>query len=338
MSIDDLLLLASIIENEKLFKTIRTLIDERSDCILQELNKVIKIEDKENLIKKAKYVMNRDNFEYVSILDDDYPSLLREITDYPLGLFIKGNRKLLNKKHLSIVGTRKPTFDGKKMCDMIVKHISTEDVTIVSGLAFGIDIAAHEAAIKYKVPTISVIPSSVNSPVPRTNINIAKSILKNGGLLISEKPPAYKVKSYSYVQRNRIISGMSDRTLIVEAAIKSGSLTTAKFALEQNRMVFAMPGSITNPVAEGTNMLIKQGACPVTKAEDFYFIDNKKSNKQSTEFNDNPIIEYLSKNGATDYEILVNEVNLDFTEIQVGLMELELEGVISRANNKLYLV
>ncbi len=337
MTIDDMLLLVSIMENEQSINIARKLIDEKFTTILDDIYELIEFKDKEHLVEKAKRIMQRDHFEYISVLDDDYPELLRKIPDYPIGLFIKGNRELLNKKHLSIVGTRKATYDGKRMCDMIANHLQSEDVTIVSGLAFGIDIAAHLAAIKYNVPTISVLPSSVNRPVPRTNLHIAKQILHTGGLLISEKPPAYKVKNYSYVQRNRIISGMSDRTLIIEAALRSGSLTTAKYALEQGRFVYAMPGSISNPVAEGTNMLIKQGAIPVTSAEDFYHIDAKKESALYEKYKDNLIIQYLIKHGAVEVEEIFGEVELDFADIQVGLMELELEGVVSRSSNRIYL-
>ncbi len=337
MDIDDLLLLLTIMDSEPAFKSTRKLIDDKFTSILDEIYNIIEFKDKEHLVEKAKYIMKRDNFDYVSVLDDDYPELLRKIPDYPIGLFVKGNRKLLNKKHVSIVGTRKPTYDGKKICDMVAKHLKDEDITIVSGLAFGIDITAHAAAMKYSIPTISVLPSSVNRPVPRTNIKVAKEILNSGGLLVSEKPPGYEVQNHSYVQRNRIISGMSDRTLIVEAAIRSGSLTTAKYALEQSRFVYAVPGSITNPVAEGTNLLIKQGAIPVTCGEDFYHIDVQKVDKMDEKFKDNSIVQYLEKNGATELEEIFSEVEMDFSDLQVSLMELELEGVIVRSSNKIYL-
>ncbi len=222
MKIDDMLLLISAMENESLIAKTRELINSCPENLLEEIYNIIEYDDKEKILENAKKIMKKDNFEYVSVLEDDYPKLLRKIYDYPLGLFIKGNRDLLNKNHVSIVGTRKITHDGKLMCQRVIKHLSEHNVTIVSGLAFGVDITAHSYAMEYNVPTISVLPSSVNSPVPRSNIRVAKEILNSGGLLVSEKPPGYLVLAHSFVQRNRIISGMSDRTLIVEAAEKSG--------------------------------------------------------------------------------------------------------------------
>ncbi len=338
MKIDDMLLLISAMEDESLIARTRELINSCPENLLEEIYDIIEYKDKEKILENAKKIMKREHFEYVSVLEDDYPRLLRKIYDYPLGLFIKGNRKLLNKNHVSIVGTRKITHDGKIVCQRVIKHLAKQNVTIVSGLAFGVDITAHRYALEYKVPTISVLPSSVNSPVPRSNIKIAKEILSNDGLLISEKPPGYEVRPHSFVQRNRIISGMSDRTLIVEAAEKSGSLVTAKYALEQNREIYAVPGSITNPVAKGTNLLLKQGAIPVINGDDFYPVEDAEKNKSKEDvIKGSKVAMYLVEHGASDLDILYDSLDISFTALQVELMELELRGYVHRSNGKIYI-
>lgn len=331
MNIDDILLLLSIMENEATCKQAREFINHRNDETLDELTSLITLSKPAERLAKLKDFMQEMNFEYVSVLNDNYPTLLREIYDYPLGLFVKGNVEILNTQHLAIVGTRKPTYDGKKMCDMIMKNLAGSDTTIVSGLAFGIDIIAHNSAMKYGLPTISVLPSSVTSPVPKTNIKVAKEILQNGGLLVSEKPPGYNVQHYSYVQRNRIISGMSSRTVIVEASLKSGTMTTARFALEQDREIYAVPGSISNPVAEGPNKLIYKGATPLYNAailREDEIIDSKTNDKEYD--TSNIIIKFLLENGKTDIDTLSEELEIQFNTLQVMLMELELSEIIGR--------
>ncbi len=337
MKIQDILLLLSIAETESILNKARDIINNRKENIEIELYNIIPFKNKIEVLNNYKEKMAKEKMQYVSVLEDDYPELLRQIHDYPLGLFIKGNRKILNRKHLSIVGTRKPTYDGIKMCNMIMNHLQNEDVTIISGLAFGIDIEAHKAAIKYKIPTISVLPSSIENPVPKTNIKISKSIIETGGLLISEKPIGYIVKNYSYVQRNRIIAGMSDRLLIVEASIKSGTMTTAKFAIEQNRDVYAMPGSITNPVSEAPNYLIYNGATPVYKPEHFYEIKNNKAPSINTKFLNNPVYMYLKTKKIASIEDISIDLNININDIQVNLMELELDDIISRNNGLIIL-
>lgn len=269
------------------------------------------------------------------VIDDDYPVLLREISTYPLVLYYRGERSLFSKSCVSIVGSRKLSYDGKKTCDSLVRYLSKFDVCVVSGLAFGTDAMVHLASLRYKVHAISVLPTAVDNPIPKSNLSIANSILSAGGLLISEKAPGYQVQKHSYVERNRIISGISDRTLIVEAAIKSGSMSTAEYAIEQNRELFALPGSISNPVAEGCNYLIHCGATPLYRPEIFYDIEGKINGKETKtdSFPESGELSLLSKiksEGRVDIEQLKSQFKISDSEFFSKISEYELLGKVTR--------
>src|SRR3989344_306747 len=185
----------------------------------------------------------------------DYPKLLSQIADPPTRLYCRGNIKLLNTFCFGVVGTRKLTSYGKEATEKIVSGLANSGMTIVSGLAMGIDAVAHQTALDNELPTIAVLGSTVkdNNIGPRVNLTLAMEILKNNGLLISEYKKEAEVYAINFAIRDRIISGLSKGVLIVEGAEKSGSLITAKSATEQNRDVFAVPGSIFSFVSAGPN-------------------------------------------------------------------------------------
>ncbi len=233
-------------KDDKRISLFRMALDYPNPEVIESLSGFVDIgkEDLEKWYKSKNLELDRKDIGYVSVLDDDYPPLLRQIKQYPIVLFYKGDYSILERRCVSIVGSRKAREDSRKTCDLVVKHLKRADVNVVSGLAFGVDSFTHKASLKYGVSAVSVLPSSVDNPIPVTNLFIARAIVESGGLLLSENPPGHMVEQGGYVKRNRIISGLSDRTLIVEAALKSGSMTTAKYALEQNRDVYAVPGSI----------------------------------------------------------------------------------------------
>ncbi len=284
--------------------------------------------------KKMQDALKKRKIKFISVLDDSYPKLLRKISGYPLGLFYRGDISLLSRPCVSVVGSRKSTYDGAKMCDMLAKHLKGSGVVVLSGLAFGIDSLIHNACLKYGVKTVSVLPSCVDNPVPRNNLKIANNILKFGGLLISENPPNFNVRPESYVERNRIISGISDRTLVVEGAIRSGSMVTAKFAIEQNRDLYAMVGSISNPVAEGTNYLISQGAKPLVYAKDFYEIDKKASKEEKKKtYPESDILDYIKDKGRAEVDEIIVQSGLDEVDVIAKLTEFEIFGYLRRQGN-----
>ncbi len=288
---------------------------------------------------KLRASLESKNIKFISVLDDQYPNLLRQIKGYPFGLFYKGDVSLLQKPCVSVVGSRKASYDADKMCDKLALHLKNKGVSVASGLAFGVDSLIHKACLRHSVKTISVLPSCVDKPIPISNRMIAHKILEAGGLLISENPPNFNVRPESYVERNRIISGISDRTLVVEAAIKSGSMTTAKFAIEQNRDLYAMVGSISNPVAAGCNYLISQGAKPLVYAKDFYLdYEVDESILEENSLPESDLLDFIKKRGRVDIDEIIEQSNLSKVEVISKLTEYEIFGYIRRQGNYVELV
>lgn len=201
---------------------------------------------------------------------EEFPKLLFEISDPPEKLYIRGELPDWKGVFLSVVGSRKYTSYGKDTCEKLILGLRGFPITIVSGLALGIDSIAHEAAISAGLKTVAVPGSGLdwNILYPRLNLNLAKKIVASGGALLSEFEPDFKPTTWSFPQRNRIMAGLSRAVLIIEAEEKSGSLITARLALDYNRDVLAVPGSIFSSSSEGTNRLIKEGATVITRSED----------------------------------------------------------------------
>ena len=210
--------------------------------------------------------MNKNDIKYITILDENYPTNLKKIYDPPVLLFYKGNIELLKYKKIAVVGSRTATNYGMNTAFRISKELSKKYV-IISGLARGIDSAAHNGSIYANGKTIAVVGNGLDTIYPKENTNLFKSILKNG-LIISEYVVGTKPMPSNFPERNRIISGLSSGVIVVEAAKKSGSLITADLALEQGKTVYAVPGNIDSLMSVGTNELIRNGAVPYTGAQD----------------------------------------------------------------------
>lgn len=177
----------------------------------------------------------------IDIENDLYPRMLKEIIDAPERLYVEGNVENLNKKCLAVVGSRNCTEYGKKWCNIFVKELLQYDLTIVSGMAIGIDAVAHMAALKSGGRTIAVLPCGLGNIYPEENITLYKKIIQKGGTVITEYPFDKKASSNKFLERNRIVSGLSIATLVIEAAYRSGTSVTAKLANSQNRDVFCIP-------------------------------------------------------------------------------------------------
>ena len=204
--------------------------------------------------------------EEILISESKYPDKLKKIYDPPHKIYVLGNRRLLYEKGIAIVGAREATEYGKKVAYNFAKDISNNGIVVISGLAVGIDEYAHIGALHGK--TIAVLGSGIDKMYPRKNIGLAREIIRNGGCIISEYPLGTKPERLHFPQRNRIISGLSDGVVVVEASTKSGALITADFALEQGKEVFAVPGDICKKQSEGTNKLIQEGAVLVTSIKE----------------------------------------------------------------------
>ena len=201
---------------------------------------------------------HKKNIQILSIDDPEYPKQLKEIYDPPLLLFYKGNLEILNTAQLAIVGPRKPTHYGTQVAKELAQQV-TRYFTITSGLAAGIDTIAHKTALEMQQPTVAVLGSSFDQLYPKSNLDLAEEITKTG-IIITEFPENTPALKHHFPQRNRIVSGLSKGVLVCEATNKSGSLITARLAMEQNREVFAVPGPIHSELSEGVHNLIKDGA------------------------------------------------------------------------------
>ena len=215
--------------------------------------------------------------EEISIKNNEYPNQLKNIYDPPAKLYVLGNRSILNQKNFAIVGSRKATEYGKKVAMQISKELSENSLNIVSGLAIGIDSYAHLGCLQVKdsCKTIAVLGSGLDVIYPKENRKLAEQIINSGGCIISEYPIGSKIEKNNFPQRNRIISGLSEGILVVEASKKSGALITAEFGIEQGKEVFAVPGDINREQSEGCNLLIKDGANVVTSSQDIIYVIGK---------------------------------------------------------------
>jgi len=204
----------------------------------------------------------------ISPQDNNYLQIISTIANPPKKFYFIGNLPDNRLPTVAVVGSRKPTAYGKEVTYQLAYDLAKRGIVIVSGLALGVDGIAHRAAIDAGGKTIAVMANGVDIIYPATHVGLSKDILATNGVIISEYEPGVEARDFQFLDRNRIVSGLSDAIIITEAAIRSGTLSTAMHALEQGREVFVVPGNITSPLSAGCNSLIKQGAHPITCAED----------------------------------------------------------------------
>lgn len=276
------------------------------------------------------------NNHVLTITDPDYPPLLKQLTDPPPLLFIRGNPLLLSLPQIAIVGSRNPSSLGIETAFNFSKSLSQQGFVITSGLALGIDAASHRGALNAKAHTIAVAGTGLDRVYPARHKDLATEIV-NTGAMVSEFPPGTAAKASNFPRRNRIISGLSQGLLVVEAARFSGSLITARMALEQNREVFAIPGSIQNPLARGCNALIREGAKLVETTQDileelnqYYQQDNNLIPNQNQSTLDLELQTLLNRVlfSPTSIDNLVAETGESVESISSMLLILELQGYL----------
>lgn len=258
------------------------------------------------------------------------PLLLDQISQPPEHLFSVGELK--HSRCVAIVGARKATKGGLEIARLLAETIAGYGITIVSGLARGIDSAAHQGALDASGKTIAVLPSGIEYIYPTTNAWLAKQIVENNGALVSEHKGDYRPRNEDFLARNRIIAGLSELTVVVEAGARSGALNTARHALEANREVMAVPGSILNPLAAGTNQLIKAGAAPLTRVEDaleILGIEAKADDVVSSKPKFQSLLDLFDR-PVKSFDEIQNTSKLPLSELQTRLTEMELNGLISR--------
>jgi DNA processing protein len=280
--------------------------------------------------------------EKISVNQEGYPYLLTKIFDPPPFLYYRGLLPDKNDVLVAIVGSRACTAYGRQVAEDLAFKLAKEGLVIVSGLALGIDSIAHQATLDAGGRTIAVLGSGLDCISPRSHYHLAEEIVRKGGALISEFAPQTPPLPVHFPQRNRIIAGMSQATIVVEAAYDSGALITARFALEQGREVFAVPGPIYSPNSEGTNGLIKSGAYPVTSFKDV--LEVLKIKPRSTEKRKRAL--NLTKEEETLLALLSAEPisidkmkkisRLDIAVISATLVMLEIKGLVKNLGGGWY--
>ena len=270
-----------------------------------------------------------------------YPSLLRNVVGAPLVLFIAGSLTVMNELQLAIVGSRKPTSDGRDAVQSLTRELVQAGLVITSGLAAGIDAICHQTALQSGGRTIAVQGCGLNQIYPSKHRALAHQMIEQGGALVSEFFPDTLPRPEHFPRRNRIISGLSVGTLVVEAAEKSGSLITARYAVEQNRDVFAVPGRITNHNARGCHRLIQQGAKLVCDAADIIeeigilppamvvsLVVQPKPEESLSDLPFSRLLDNLRSNEVTAIDVIAATSGLPVQEVMTELITLELEGLI----------
>jgi DNA processing protein len=298
----------------------------------------------------AREAATKGRYRILTCGDEDYPPLLSQIADPPLVLYVLGDAKVLSLLAVAMVGTRRPTAYGSSVAGRLARELAERRLAIVSGLARGIDSASHRGALEAKGKTVAVLGSGLDVIYPRENKRLAEEIVACGGAMISEFPPGTPPTPENFPIRNRIISGLALGTVIVEAAEYSGSLITARLALEQNREVFAVPGNITSAQSFGPNHLIKQGAklvdqwfdvveefpasvrtqlLPAVAASDD---DGKSASgalfEESLTPDQKKVFEILRADQALFVDSICGSVELPQPRVLATLLELEMNGLV----------
>ena len=294
--------------------------------------------DIENYLKQLK----KQRVSFVSLANENYPTLLKNIPNPPIVLFVKGNIGLLKTNSIAIVGTRKITSYGATITKMFAADLASSGLTIISGMAIGVDGIAHLSALEVGGATIAVLGNGVDLPFPRENEHIYHKILENGGLIISEFAPGESPSVGSFPARNRIIAGLSLGVLVTEGASDSGSLITANFGLEFGRKVFAVPGPITSSLSAAPLKLIEKGARLVVSPDDVIkelgissfakaSADRQKSKFKNLSKEEIKIVQIL-ENESLQFDEIVRKLKIDSAKLGTILSIMEVKGLLKNSS------
>lgn len=299
-------------------------------------------------IRKMSRAANRNSIKTVHIMDEDYPDTLRSLDDPPAILFYQGELECTKDRILSMVGSRAASYAGQKAARRLAEDLSRNGVTVVSGLASGIDASAHKGCIDGKSPTIAVLGCGLDRPYPADNLSLRDEILNRGGLILSEYAPGEKAYGWHFPVRNRIIVGLSQALILMEARIRSGSMTSVRHALDQGKDVFVYPGDPLSEYYEGNHQLLREGGTYFTSAfdilEDMHWLDNPPSVRQNSDCvqayqpsspEEQAVIKAL-KPGALSFEQLIASTDIDPSVLMSTLTILQIRGMIDALPGKHY--
>ena len=292
--------------------------------------------------------MERHHLYTLSLEESGYPEKLRTISDPPVILFAQGNADCLEGHTLAMIGSRAASYDGMRATRRIARDLSRAGVVIISGLAYGIDTASHEGCLEGESPTVAVLGCGLDQTYPEGNGKLRQRILEQNGLLLSEYAPGEKPLGWHFPVRNRIISGLSDAVIMMEAKIRSGSMRTVGHALEQGRDVFVYPGDPASPHCEGNHQLLREGGIYFTCAgdilEDMKWLDNRDNVGQNMACSlpdgcaseEEKAIALALMPGERSFEQLAEMTGLSPQNLMVSLTMLQIRGVIESLPGKSY--
>jgi len=301
----------------------------------------------ERAMREVEFILKNKISTYF-YLDENYPTRLKGCSDAPIILFFKGNVNLNEKRIISVVGTRNATNYGKEICDELIRNFSEKSypIVVVSGLAYGIDVHAHKACLKYNVPTVGVFAHGLDKIYPALHAPIAAKMIENGGL-VSDFISESAIDRQNFLRRNRIIAGLADATVIVESAEKGGALVTADIANSYNRDVFAFPGRANDTFSKGCNKIIKLNEAvlveSVTDIEKAMNWDVKTSTSRVVQTSlfielseeEQKMVDLL-KGGDRFVDEITIETQLSMSKVSALLLGLEFKGLVTSLPGKMY--
>lgn len=307
--------------------------------------KMLKSSDALKLAEDEIKFISKNGIETFFYLDDNYPLLLKECVDSPVMLYHKGNTDFCNKLLISIVGTRKVTRYGSEKCKQFISDLKIYNPVIVSGLAYGVDVISHKEALESGLNTLAVVAHGLDMIYPQRHRSVASGIVKNGGI-ITEYGFGTELHPSNFVQRNRIIAGISVATIVIESGVKGGALITADLANSYNRDVFALPGRISDKRSMGCNRLIKTNrAALIESVDDLVYIlglDANKSDSQKQlrlfpEFttDEQSVVDLLAKDIGT-FDTILKNTDFSSGRLAAILLELEFKGAVNCLPGKVY--
>ena len=282
-----------------------------------------------------------ETIEMIDIKSERFPQRLREISDPPGQLYCLGDTSLLNSRSVAVVGSRKNTVYGKNVALMIGKRLAECGIPVVSGLALGVDAFSHEGALNAEGKIIGVLGSGIDMMSPERNKRLMERGLEMGGLIISEYPPGMPASKYTFPKRNRIISGLSESVIIVEAGLNSGSLITARHAANQGKTVYAVPGNINSKSSIGCNLLVRDGAIPLIVIDDVVRdlgIEINPADDEIYELDEDEKTVFdsvRSRSGATIDEICADTMILP-SRVNSLITVMEIKGLVESYAGRIY--